>query len=119
VDVSNFLVNLAPYFFPIYTFLLLLVYWVADPRFQIHIVFLLGMSLAFHLALTVYSLRQHQSDIAEVGWLFALPFIAALNVLLVVLVLWAVLPELVSFKSYLRLALDSSQGLARWAASIF
>jgi hypothetical protein len=119
VDVSNFLVNLAPYFFPIYTFLLLLVYWVADPRFQIHIVFLLGMSLAFHLALTVYSLRQHQSDIAEVGWLFALPFIAALNVLIFVLVLWAVLPELVSFKSYLRLALDSSQGLARWAASIF
>ena len=33
VNKSNFIVNLAPYFFPIYTALLLLVFWVADERF--------------------------------------------------------------------------------------
>src|SRR5688572_19911107 len=81
VDRSNFIVNLAPYFFPIYTFGLMLVYWIADERFKAALVFLLGMSLAFHYALTAYSLRQHQSDISEVGWLFAIPFILALNLL--------------------------------------
>ena len=87
VNVSNFLVNLAPYFFPIYTFILLLVYWIADPKYQIYLIFLLGVSLAFHLALTYYSLRQHQSDITEVGWLFAIPFIAVINLIIIVFLL--------------------------------
>jgi len=119
VDVSNFLVNLAPYFFPIYTFFLLLAYWIADPRFQIYLVFLLGLSLAFHLALTLYSLRQHQSDISEVGWLFAIPFIVALNLLIFVFVLHVILPQFVSMKGYSLLSFESLKGLARWGRSIF
>lgn len=119
VNVSNFLVNLAPYFFPIYTFGLLLVFWISDPKFQIYLIFLLGVSLAFHFALTAYSLRQHQSDISEVGWLFAIPFIAALNLLIFAFVLHSVLPEAVSMKSYAALSYASLKGLALWARSLF
>lgn len=119
VDVSNFLVNLAPYFFPIYTFMILLVYWIADPRFQIYVIFFLGLSLAFHHALTLYSLRQHQSDISEVGWLFAIPFIVSINLLIAVFVLHAVLPDSVSVKAYALLCATSLKGLALWARSLF
>jgi hypothetical protein len=119
VNVSNFLVNLAPYFFPIYTFLLLLVYWIADPKYQIYLVFLLGVSLAFHLALTAYSLRQHQSDITEVGWLFAIPFIAAVNLAIFAFVLHCVLPESVPMKEFALLSWSSLKGLFAWSRSIF
>jgi hypothetical protein len=119
VNVSNFLVNLAPYFFPIYTFLLLLVYWVAAPKYQIFLIFLLGISLAFHLALTVYSLSQHQSDISEVGWLFAIPFIAVVNLAIIVCVLHWVLPGSVSLRGYALLSLDSLERLSLWGRSLF
>jgi hypothetical protein len=120
VNKSNFIVNLAPYFFPIYTFLLLLVYWIADERFKIYIIFFLGVSLAFHLALTAYSLQQHQSDISEVGWLFALPFIAILNLLIVVFVIKQVLPsETISIKAYLLDAWGCLLGGVHWARGLF
>jgi hypothetical protein len=118
VNVSNFLVNLAPYFFPIYTFLLLVVYWIADPKYQLYLIFLLGVSLAFHWALTVYSLSQHQSDITEVGWLFAIPFIVSLNLLIFTLVLQWILPESVSMKGYALQSWSALKGLALWSRSI-
>jgi hypothetical protein len=118
VNVSNFLVNLAPYFFPIYTFILLLVYWIADPKYQIYLIFLLGVSLAFHLALTYYSLRQHQSDITEVGWLFAIPFIAVINLIIIVFLLHVIVPESVSLRSYALLSFDLSKQLALWGRTL-
>jgi hypothetical protein len=118
VEVSNFLTSLAPYFFPIYTFFLLVIYWIADPRYRIYLVFLLGVSLAFHWALTAYSLKQHQSDIAESGWLFALPFIGALNLFILVFVLHSVIPEGLSLKNYADLSLQSALGLYHWTRSI-
>jgi hypothetical protein len=119
VNVSNFLVNLAPYFFPIYSFMILAVYAIADPKFRIYLIFLLGVSLAFHWALTAYSLRQHQSDITEVGWLFAIPFIAALNLLTFAFMLHAVLPESVSMSGYVSQSYASLKALALGARAIF
>jgi hypothetical protein len=82
VNVSNFLVNLAPYFFPIYTAAAALIYLIAAEPYKPVLVALIGFTLAFHFALTLYSLKQHQSDITEVGWLFALPFIVCVNVII-------------------------------------
>ena len=82
VNVNNFLVNLAPYFFPIYTAAVALIYVIAADPYKPWLVALIGFTLAFHFALTAYSLKQHQSDITEVGWLFALPFIACINILI-------------------------------------
>jgi hypothetical protein len=117
VNRSNFLVNLAPYFFPIYTFLLLLVFWIADERFKIYLIFLLGLSIAFHLALTAYSLQQHQSDITEVGWLFAIPFILSLNFLIIALLLKQIVPEAFSMHGYLLQSWDWALKGAHWLRS--
>ena len=93
VNVSNFLVNLAPYFFPIYTAAAALVFLIAAEPYKPFLVGVIGFTLAFHFALTAYSLKQHQSDITEVGWLFALPFIACVNILITLGVLRLVAPE--------------------------
>lgn len=93
VNRSNFVVNLAPYFFPIYTAMAAGIWAIAAEPFRPWLAGLLGLTLAFHFALTIFSLKEHQSDIAEVGWLFAFPFILALNVLITALVLRLVAPS--------------------------
>ena len=100
VNRSNFVVNLAPYFFPIYTVGACLVWAIAAERFQPVLSAVVGFTLAFHFALTFYSLKQHQSDIAEVGWFFAIPLILALNTVIGVLVLRLMAPEGVSLKAF-------------------
>ncbi|MCD6050215.1 MAG: hypothetical protein K0Q55_1618 [Verrucomicrobia bacterium] len=84
---SNFVISLAPYFFPFYAFLLLVVfgtghliwdwskYWVVFHLF-------LGMAYAFHVTLTIHVLQTEQSDITEHGYLFSIVIIYLGNVLL-------------------------------------
>ena len=73
---SNFLVALAPYFFPLYAVLVVLVFVVGHliwgwarwtPGFHL----LLGAAYAFHLTLTWEILKSRQSDITGQGYLFS------------------------------------------------
>jgi len=82
MEKSNFLVVLAPYFFPFYTVLALLIYIIVDVKYVDYILFLIGFTYSFHLALTLYSLRQKQTDIRECGLLFSLMFIYLANLLI-------------------------------------
>lgn len=76
VTKSNFLVALAPYFFPLYVVLVVLVFvtghliwgWARwTPFFHI----LLGAAYAFHITLTWEILKTEQSDITGQGYLFS------------------------------------------------
>ncbi|HXC65034.1 MAG TPA: M50 family metallopeptidase [bacterium] len=113
VNRSNFIVNLAPYFFPIYTAAACAIWAVAADRFKPALSGLVGLTLAFHFALTFYSLKQHQSDITEVGWLFAIPLIVSLNVVISALVLRLMAGE--AFPLHLFFS-DSASALGRSAA---
>jgi len=76
VSKHNFLIVLAPYFFPLYAILVVLVYllgnlfWDWQPyRVWFHLA--LGAAYAFHLSLTWHVLQTQQSDITSQGWLFS------------------------------------------------
>jgi hypothetical protein len=74
---SNFVIALAPYFFPFYAALVVLVFIVGDliwswrggylPWFH----FFLGAAYAFHITLTYEILKTRQSDITSQGYLFS------------------------------------------------
>jgi len=73
---NNFLIGLAPYFFPLYAILVVVVFMVLDRfgewRWQIawfHL--LLGAAYAFHVTLTANALKTRQTDITEHGYLFS------------------------------------------------
>ena len=94
---TNFLVTLAPYFFPFYTALLLLVVALASlfcevGRYQTLWLFLVGVTWGFHLTFTISALQIRQSDIEQHGRLFSYGVIFVMNVLLVALWLVAVSP---------------------------
>jgi hypothetical protein len=114
VNVNSFLVNLAPYFFPIYTAAAALIYLIAAEPYKPALVGIIGFTLAFHFALTAYSLKQHQSDISEVGWLFALPFIACVNLLICSGVLRLVAPENFHYQLFLQETWAAARASAIW-----
>lgn len=76
---SNFLIYLAPYFFPTISFaLVILILLVPFERRSVPYA-LLGASAAFHLASTWADLRPGQSDLRKAGLIFSLFFLPAAN----------------------------------------
>ncbi len=88
---SNFLISLAPYFFPLYTVLISLIFLVAQFFFKAIFeytnvfMYLVGFSLAFHLIMTADTLKTKQPDLAENGYVFSLTLIYILNILILAL----------------------------------
>ncbi len=116
VTKSNFLITLAPYFFPLYTVLALLGYGsarAAEAGTAIigGIVFLLGATFSFHLVLTFIFLRTDQSDISEQGALFSYPLIYLFNISFAALLLRACLAENMDFLAFFSGGIMKSTGM--------
>jgi hypothetical protein len=91
VSKNNFLISLAPYFFPLYAVIVVAVF-AAGQRFwnwshplalaAFHL--LLGAAYAFHVTLTLHILKTRQTDITQHGYLFSavIIFLGNITVLL-------------------------------------
>ena len=94
---SNMLITLAPYFFPFYTFVVivcaLVVYAFVRPLPLLPLwMFLIGFTWAFHVLFTVETLMQRQPDVKLYGRLFSWAFIFLVNVVFVLAWLAAATP---------------------------
>src|SRR6185436_10583054 len=85
ISKSNFLIVLAPYFFPLYVVLLVLLFALGHLLFGwernlpwLHL--LVGAAYAFHITLTWHILRTRQSDITSQGYLFSVVVIFLGNI---------------------------------------
>ncbi len=130
VSEVNWLTALAPYFFPFYTVLAVLLYGLLalawDLRgWELPWCGLIGLTLGFHWTFTLDALAQPQSDIRRYGRLFSYAVIYLLNLLCVALVLVAATPvtadRLVGrlgaeIAAVGRLGLLIGQTLLRWLA---
>lgn len=85
---TNFLITLAPYFFPFYTFIVIIAALITGifvkplPYIPVWI-FLIGFTWAFHVLFTLETLTQHQPDITIYGRTFSWTFIFAANAVLI------------------------------------
>jgi hypothetical protein len=116
---TNFFVALAPYFFPFYTTLLVPVFLMSAPKYQPLVSLLIGFTLAFHLALTLHSLREHQSDLVETGVLFSLSFIYFMNLLVVSGLLMMLAPALIQPWPFLQECGAVLAAVGNWLASFW
>lgn len=96
---SNTFIALAPYLVPIYTALVLLVYFVLSWFFDVsrytgHFIFLVGATLAFHIVLTLEVLRKGQSDVVKSGFIFSLVVIYIANIIAAVFILSLVFEDI-------------------------
>lgn len=83
---TNFLITLAPYFFPLYTVIVIAAYCLLRIFYNVERFFLLwlalvGVTWGFHLTFTVSALLQRQSDIRQQGRLFSYVIIYLANVI--------------------------------------
>ena len=82
---SNMLITLAPYFFPFYTFLVIIVALVTYAFFRplpyLPLwLFLVGFTWSFHVLFTLETLGQRQPDVKLYGRIFSWTFIFLVNV---------------------------------------
>lgn len=103
---SNFVITLAPYFFPIYTFIALALYAAAKTAgvgdADGWLIAASGSTYAFHVMLTFYFLRTDQDDIKELGAVFSYPLIYLFNVIFFGLIMSILLARNMSFLLFLR-----------------
>ena len=85
---TNFIITLAPYFFPFYTFLVIGLYyllgiWLSVETHKAWWLGAVGLTWAFHITFTLHVLAEHQPDIQEHGRIFSYTVIYLANVLII------------------------------------
>jgi hypothetical protein len=85
ISKTNFVIALAPYFFPLYAVIIVLVFALGNWVWHWHGYFvyfhlLIGAAYAFHVTLTFHTLQTRQTDITSQGYLFSAVIIFLGNV---------------------------------------
>lgn len=111
-DKSNFLIALAPYFFPIYSLLVIAVWgglsiWYPMGNYQEYLFALIGLTWGFHLTFTLWMIPKGQTDLTEHGTFFSLVVIYLFNLGLLAVFLIVASPH-VGLRDYLREGLRSA-----------
>jgi hypothetical protein len=101
---TNFLIALAPYFFPLYSVLAIAVYGIASLFFNVApygqlLYATLGVTWAFHLTFTCWMIPKNQTDLSDHGTFFSLVFIYMMNLLLLSVLLVIASPQ-ITFVSF-------------------
>jgi hypothetical protein len=86
ISKTNFLIALAPYFFPLYAVIVIAVFAIGHliwnwHDYLVYFYLVVGAAYAFHISLTFYVLQTQQSDITSQGYLFSAVVIFLGNVL--------------------------------------
>jgi len=103
-DKNNFLIALAPYFFPLYSILVIALYgalslFVNMQPYGRLLYALIGGTWAFHLTFTCWMIPKNQSDLSDNGTTFSLVVIYLINLLLLSAMLIIVSPH-ITFASF-------------------
>jgi hypothetical protein len=90
VTKHNFLIGLAPYFFPIYVAMAVTVFALGQviwnwKRHEVWFHLIIGAAYAFHVTLTWHILKTRQSDITQQGYLFSSVVIFLGNILVLLI----------------------------------
>jgi hypothetical protein len=121
-DTHNFWIALAPYFYPIYSMLLLAVYgalslWMDLAPYNHWFFALLGVTWCFHITFTVWMIPKGQTDLTYHGTFFSLVVIYLMNLAVLALML-IVASSHTTFLSFGRELLANAADLAAWMTQV-
>lgn len=105
-DKTNFVIELSPYFVPLYAIAITLVYFIIVSSYNINsgiFVFLIGFALAFHLISTIEILKIRQPDIVKSGYFFSIVLIYVLNIVVIAMIFSMVFPSFSAKKFFIDL----------------
>ena len=98
-DKNNFWIALAPYFFPLYSLLVIGLYGLLGFFLDVQpygrlLYALVGVTWAFHLTFTCWMIPKNQSDLSDNGIIFSLVVIYLMNLLLLSIMLIIASPDI-------------------------
>jgi hypothetical protein len=98
-DRNNFWIALAPYFFPLYSLLVIATYGLLSLFFNMQpygrlLYALIGVTWAFHLTFTCWMILKNQTDLSEQGNFFSLVMIYLMNLIVLSLMLVIASPQI-------------------------
>ena len=88
-DKSNTVIELSPYFVPIYAIIVALLYFIIASSYRINgsvFIFLIGFTLAFHMVSTIEVMKIRQPDIVKSGYFFSIVIVYVFNIVVVSLI---------------------------------
>ena len=86
---GNWIITLSPYFVPSLSLIMLLVLSLAKTSHLPILLFIMGLTIAYHFLSTWKETHSQQSDLKQSGWLFAWAFLPTANILMLLFVLTA------------------------------
>ena len=95
-DKSNTIIELSPYFVPIYAIIIAVIYFVVASSYRINgsaFIFLIGFTLAFHMILTIEVMKIRQPDIVKSGYFFSIILVYVFNVIVISLMFSMIFPD--------------------------
>ena len=112
-DKNNFLIALAPYFFPLYSILVIALYgalslFVNMQPYGRLLYALVGVTWAFHFTFTCWMIPKNQTDLSDNGTIFSLVVIYLMNLLLLSVMLVLASPQ-ITFASSARTSFGTSR----------
>ncbi len=102
VNRVNTFIALSPYFVPVYSIFLVILWgiikYVLSVNLKIEIfIFLLGITVMFHIVLTAYTISVGQSDFNISGLMFSLVVIFIINLVMLICIILFLLPVNITF----------------------
>ncbi len=121
---SNFLIVLAPYFFPLYAAIVGACFSVGHLvwNWTLYVVWfhlLLGAAYAFHVTLTWNALQTHQTDISSQGYFFSAVIVFLGNIMVLMLGIPLLSSGKVSFFEALGWWMQETGAVLRWIGKMF
>ena len=95
-DKSNVIIELGPYFVPIYAIIITVIYFVIASSYRINgstFIFLIGFALAFHMISTIEVMKIRQPDIVKSGYLFSIIMVYVFNIIVISLIFSLIFSE--------------------------
>jgi len=109
-DKSNAVIELSPYFIPIYAIIITIVYFVIASSYRINgsvFIFLIGFALAFHMISTIEVMKVRQPDIVKSGYFFSVIIVYLFNIIVIALIFGLIFPDFLLKKFFVDLWLIS------------
>ncbi|MDP2913069.1 MAG: hypothetical protein Q8N91_03575 [Candidatus Omnitrophota bacterium] len=121
-DKSNIVIELSPYFIPIYAIVISVIYFVVSSSYNINsslFVFLIGFTLALHMVSTIEVMKIRQPDIMKSGYFFSITMVYILNIAVISVMFSLLFPAFSLKKFFLDSWLTSKQAYVAVVRQLF
>lgn len=120
---TNFLIALAPYFFPLYSILAIAIYGVFGLFYNVQpygrlLYAVIGVTWTFHLTFTIWMIPKSQTDLKDHGTFFSLVVIYLMNLLLLIVMLVMASPR-ISFAGFSADMMTNIGNFSQWVVRLF